>query len=69
LQTWVEKRLDELAQFKVRLQFRRAHQPDKPTFKYASPNEYGFNCTDSEVKKKNSSTKRLVSFSARIGDA
>jgi hypothetical protein len=33
LQNWLEKRLDELAQFKTRLQFRRARQPSKPTFK------------------------------------
>jgi hypothetical protein len=33
LQYLLEKRLDELAQFKARLQFRRAHQPGKPTFK------------------------------------
>jgi hypothetical protein len=33
LQTWLEKLLDEPAQFKARLQFRRAHQPGKPTFK------------------------------------
>jgi DNA replication protein DnaD len=52
LQTWLEKCLDELAQFKARLQFRRAHQPDKQTFKQASPNEYDFNYTDSEVKRK-----------------
>jgi hypothetical protein len=32
------------------LQFRKAHQPGKPTFKQASPKEYDFNCTDSEVK-------------------
>jgi hypothetical protein len=50
--TWLEKHLDEPAQFKARLQFRRAHQPDKQTFKQASPNEYGFNCMDSEVKGK-----------------
>jgi hypothetical protein len=31
LQYWPEKHLDELAQFKARLEFRRAHQPDKPT--------------------------------------
>jgi hypothetical protein len=52
LQTWLEERLDELAQFKGRLQVRRDHQPNKQTFKQASPNEYGCNCTDSEVKKK-----------------
>jgi hypothetical protein len=52
LQTWLEKHLHEPAQFKARLQFRRAHQPDKRTFKQASPNEYGFDCTDSEVKEK-----------------
>jgi hypothetical protein len=52
LQTWLEKRLDESAQFKARLQVRRAHQPDKQTFKEASPNEYSCNCTDSEVKRK-----------------
>jgi hypothetical protein len=52
LQTWLEERLDKPAQFKARLQVRRAHQPDKQTFKQASPNEYGCNCTDSEVKKK-----------------
>jgi hypothetical protein len=33
LQYWLEKRLDELAQFKIKLQFKRAHQTDKPTFK------------------------------------
>jgi hypothetical protein len=33
LQTWLEKRLDKLAQFNARLQFRRAHQPGKLTFK------------------------------------
>jgi hypothetical protein len=52
LQTWLEERLDEPAQFKARLQVRRAHQPDKQTFKQASPNEYDCNCTDSEVMKK-----------------
>jgi hypothetical protein len=33
LQTWLEKWLDEPAQFKAKLQFRRAHQPGKLTFK------------------------------------
>jgi hypothetical protein len=33
LQYWLEKCLDELAQFKERSQFRRADQPSKPTFK------------------------------------
>jgi hypothetical protein len=33
LQNWLEKRLGEPAQFKARLQFRRAHRPDKLTFK------------------------------------
>jgi hypothetical protein len=33
LQFWLEQRLGESAQFKARLQFRRAHQPGKPTFK------------------------------------
>jgi hypothetical protein len=33
LQYWLEKCLDEPAQFKTRLQFRRAHQLGKPTFK------------------------------------
>jgi hypothetical protein len=33
LQIRLEKYLDEPTQFKVRLQFRRAHQPDKLTFK------------------------------------
>jgi hypothetical protein len=33
LQPLLEKRLDESTQFNARLQFRRAHQPDKPTFK------------------------------------
>jgi hypothetical protein len=32
LQFWLKKRLGKLAQFKVRLQFIRAHQPGKPTF-------------------------------------
>jgi hypothetical protein len=31
LQFWLEKHLGELAQFKARLQFRRAHRPGKPT--------------------------------------
>jgi hypothetical protein len=52
LQTWLEERLDKPAQFKARLQIRRAHQPDKQTFKQASPNECDFKCADSEVKKK-----------------
>jgi hypothetical protein len=60
LQTWLEKLLHEPAQFKARLQFRRAHQPDKQTFKQASPNEYGFDCTDSEVKGK--FTNQEISF-------
>jgi hypothetical protein len=33
LQFWLEKRLSKSAQFKVRLQFRRAHQPGELTFK------------------------------------
>jgi hypothetical protein len=33
LQYWLEKRLDEPAQFKATLQFRGTHQPDKLTFK------------------------------------
>jgi hypothetical protein len=33
LQNWLEKHLDELAQFKARLQFRRAHQPSKLAFR------------------------------------
>jgi hypothetical protein len=37
LQLWLEKHLWELAQFKERLQFRRAHQPDKPTFNKLHP--------------------------------
>jgi hypothetical protein len=51
LQYWLEKWLDEPAQFKARLPFRRAHQLGKLTFKQASAMEYGFNCTDSEVKR------------------
>jgi hypothetical protein len=31
LKYWLEKRLDELAQFMATLQFRRAHQPGKST--------------------------------------
>jgi hypothetical protein len=46
------ERVDNPTQFKVRLQFRRTHQPGKLTFKQASPKEYDFNCTDSEVKWK-----------------
>jgi hypothetical protein len=52
LQYWLEKRLGEPAQFKARLQFRRAHQLGKLTFKPASPKEYDFNCMDPEVKRK-----------------
>jgi hypothetical protein len=59
------KRLDEPAQFKARLQFRRAHQLDKQTFKQASPNECGFNCTDSEVKRK--LTNLAIGFLCRQG--
>jgi hypothetical protein len=33
LQFCLEKHLSKLAQFKIRLQFRRAHQPGKPTSK------------------------------------
>jgi hypothetical protein len=33
LQFQLEKRLGKLAQLKTGLQFRRAHQPDKPTYK------------------------------------
>jgi hypothetical protein len=33
LQSWLEKCLDKPAEFKAKLQFRRAHQPGKPTFK------------------------------------
>jgi hypothetical protein len=43
--------MDEPAQFKARLQFRRAHQLDKLTLKQAPPKEYDFDCTDSEVKR------------------
>jgi hypothetical protein len=52
LQTWLERRLDKPTQFKARLQFRRAHQPVKPTFKQASPKEYDYNYADSKVKRK-----------------
>jgi hypothetical protein len=65
LQTWLEERLDEPAQFKARLQVRRAHQLDKQTFKQASPIEYGCNCTDSEVKKK--FTNLVIGFLSRQG--
>jgi hypothetical protein len=65
LQTWLEERLDEPTQFKARLQVRRAHQPDKQTFKQASPNEYGCNCTDSKVKKK--FTNLAIGFLSRQG--
>jgi hypothetical protein len=68
LQTWLEERLDELAQFKARLQVRRAHQPYKWTFKQASPNECGFKCADSEVKKKFTNLA-IGSLSARKADA
>jgi hypothetical protein len=37
LQYWLEKHLDELAQFKATLQFRGAHQPGKPTFDKLHP--------------------------------
>jgi hypothetical protein len=37
LQFWLEKLLGKLAQFKARLQFRRAHQPSKPTFNNLHP--------------------------------
>jgi hypothetical protein len=65
LQTWLEERLDEPAQFKARLQVRRAHQPDKQTFKQASPKEYDCNCMDSEVKKK--FTNLAIGFLSRQG--
>jgi hypothetical protein len=65
LQALLEKYLDELAQFKARLQFRKARQPDKRTFKQASPNECGFKCADSEVKKK--FTNLAIGFLSRQG--
>jgi hypothetical protein len=65
LQYWLEKRLDESAQFKARLQFKRAHQPAKSTLKYASPKEYDFDCTNSEVKRK--FTKLVNDFLSRQG--
>jgi hypothetical protein len=68
LQTWLEKCLDEPALLKARLQFRRAHQPDKQTFKQASPKEYGFNCTDSKVKGK-FTNQAIGFFLGKIGDA
>jgi hypothetical protein len=37
LQFWLEKRLGEPAQFSARLQFRKAHQPAKPTFNKLHP--------------------------------
>jgi hypothetical protein len=37
LQFWLEKRLGELAQFKTRLQFRRAHRLGEPTFNKLHP--------------------------------
>jgi hypothetical protein len=37
LQKWLEKRLAEPAQFKTRLQFRRAHQPVKLAFNKLHP--------------------------------
>jgi hypothetical protein len=37
LQYWLEKCLDELAQFKATLQFRGAHQPGKPTVNKLHP--------------------------------
>jgi hypothetical protein len=67
--TWLETCLDELAQFKARLQFRRAHQLGKPTFNQASPKEYDFNCADSEVKRKFTNLAIGFSFSGRNGDA
>jgi hypothetical protein len=57
--------MDEPAHFKARLQFRRARQPDKWTFKQASPNECGFNYVDSEVKKK--FTNLAIGFLSRQG--
>jgi hypothetical protein len=65
LQFWLEKCLDEPAQFKARLQFRRAHQLAKPAFKWDSPNEYDVNCTDSEVKRK--FTNLAIDFLSRQG--
>jgi hypothetical protein len=52
--------MDEPAQFKARLQFRRAHQLGKLTFKQASPKEYGYDLADSEVKRK--STDLAIDF-------
>jgi hypothetical protein len=63
LQFWLEKRLDEMTQFNARLQFRRAHQPGKPTIKQASPKEYDIDCTDSEVKRKFTNLATNFSFS------
>jgi hypothetical protein len=37
LQIWLEKYLGEPAQFKARLQFKRAHQPGKLTFNKLHP--------------------------------
>jgi hypothetical protein len=37
LQFWLEKHLGEPAQFKAKLQFRRAHQPGKPVVNKLHP--------------------------------
>jgi hypothetical protein len=57
--------MDEPAQFKARLQFRRAHQLGKLAFKQASPKEYGYDLADSEVKRK--STDLAIDFLSRKG--
>jgi hypothetical protein len=57
--------LGEPTQFKARLQLIRAHQPGKLTFKYASPKEYDYDGTDSEVKRK--FTNLAIDFLSRHG--
>jgi hypothetical protein len=47
LQFWFKKRLGELAHFKTRLQFRRAHQPVKNDLHISfQPKEYDMGCKE-----------------------
>jgi hypothetical protein len=61
LQFWLEKCLGEPAQFKTRLQFRRAHQPGKLTFNKLHPRSTT-SIARTQKSKESLSTKRSVLF-------
>jgi hypothetical protein len=68
LQFWLEKRLGDPAQFKARLQFRRAHQLGKLTFNKLHLRSMASNAQTQRPRKKFTNLAISLLSSTRNGD-